>query len=398
MRRISFVAAAAVLSALALTTAAQAAPRQGPAGLAFYIPPRALPGHVHGGLIWERPLTDSAALPHARNTLLLYRSIGIAGHAVAVSGALSVPTGRPPRGGWPVIAYDHGTTGIADVCAPSRDTPSNPAHAYDDYIYPLLERWLRAGYAVVRTDYEGLGTPGVHPYLIGSSAARSTLDIVRAARALDPALSANVVIAGHSQGGQAALFAAALAPTWTPELHIRGTVAFAPASHLAEQSPLTLKIATLEPGISSLVALIVRGLDTADPSADESAMFTPAAAALYPETLTECDGQLSAPNSFGGLAPAAIFNPGADLTVNVPVIDRLDDPENLTISQPVLIEQGLGDTTVFPQYTSQLAAQLAAKGAAVTYHTYTGVTHQGVVTAAATDATAWLTARFGSHG
>ena len=57
------------------------------------------------------------------------------------------------------------------------------------YAYPLLQRWLKAGYAVVRTDYEGLGTPGVHPYLVGRSEGRSVLDAVRAARALDPRLS-----------------------------------------------------------------------------------------------------------------------------------------------------------------------------------------------------------------
>ena len=62
---------------------------------------------------------------------------------------------------------------------------SNPAHGYINYAYPLLQRWLKAGYAVVRTDYEGLGTPGAHPYLIGASEGRAMLDMVRAARKLD---------------------------------------------------------------------------------------------------------------------------------------------------------------------------------------------------------------------
>ena len=75
--------------------------------------------------------------------------------------------------------------------------------------YPLLQRWLKAGYAVVRTDYEGLGTPGVHQYLVGKSEGRSVLDAVRAARALEPRCRKRFVIAGHSQGGHAALFAAA---------------------------------------------------------------------------------------------------------------------------------------------------------------------------------------------
>src|SRR5947208_1260634 len=84
-----------------------------------------------------------------------------------------------------------------------------------------------AGYAVVRTDYQGLGTPGIHQYLVGTAEGRSTLDIVRAARKLDSRVSGRTAIAGHSQGGHAALWGAALAPKWTPELNLRGTVAFA---------------------------------------------------------------------------------------------------------------------------------------------------------------------------
>ena len=108
---------------------------------------------------------------------MLYRSTSPTGAPIAVSGTVAVPKGNAPRGGWPVITWAHGTTGIADACAPSR---ANVLGGYDN---PLLNRWLQAGYAVVRTDYEGLGTPGDHPYLIGVSEGRSVLDMVRAARA-----------------------------------------------------------------------------------------------------------------------------------------------------------------------------------------------------------------------
>ena len=87
----------------------------------------------------------------------------------------------------------------------------------------------------MRTDYQGLGTPGVHPYLIGKAAARSALDIIGAARQLDRHLSKKFVIAGHSQGGHAALWTADYAKRWAPGLKLRGTMAFAPASHIAEQ-------------------------------------------------------------------------------------------------------------------------------------------------------------------
>src|SRR3954453_18317492 len=179
MRR--FHAVLTLLAVLALAAAIPAAAsakiRKGPAGDAFYTPPSKLPGKRHGDLIWARKLTGADALSGARlNELVLYRSISSAGKPIAVSGTVSLPKGKPPKGGWPVISYAHGTTGIADACAPTRDTGKATVTPLNLYIDPLLERWLKAGYAVVRTDYEGLGTPGAHPYLVGTSEGRSVLD------------------------------------------------------------------------------------------------------------------------------------------------------------------------------------------------------------------------------
>lgn len=182
---------------LSATASAAKKPKQGPAGAAFYA---GKGGKKHGDLIWWRKETGSDALKNASsNRLVLYRSQGV-GKNVAVSGSVAVPKGRAPKGGWPVITWAHGTTGLADSCAP---TVNGDLTAY---IHPLLQTWLKKGWAVVRTDYEGLGTPGsVHPYLIGKSEGQGVLDIVRAARQLDPRIGRKVVISGHSQGGQAAL-------------------------------------------------------------------------------------------------------------------------------------------------------------------------------------------------
>jgi pimeloyl-ACP methyl ester carboxylesterase len=391
----------AVGAALALAVSAPALAkttnkvRTGPAGAAFYVPPSPLPGHGHGDLVWARKLTGAAVAPGAASTkVVLYRSTGVDGKPTAVSGIVSVPKGKAPKAGWPVITYDHGTTGIADQCAPSRDVAGTPVHPYNSYVLPLLTRWLKAGYAVVRTDYEGLGTPGVHPYLIGSSEGRSTLDMVRAARDLDPRISAKqVIISGHSQGGHAALFAAALAPTWTPELTIKGTVAFAPASHLDEQIPLTTALTTPGGGLSGLVSLIARGVATATPSFDLNALLGDQARTFYPQTLAQCLPELSAPTSFGGLAPKDLFQPGADLA---PVAKLLDaqDPSHLKLRTPLLIEQGAADTTVFPQFTDQLATELKANGESrLTYTKVPGVDHADIVTAGAKAATAWIAER-----
>lgn len=379
----------ALAAALVLAAPAQAKVRTGPAGEAFYTPPATLPKGAHGTPVWQRKLTGPAVLKDAkRNTLLLYRSQAVDGKAVAVSGTVAVPKGPAPKGGWPVVTWAHGTIGIADACAPSK--VGMPA-TYDS---PLLRRWLKAGYAVVRTDYEGLGTPGEHPYLIGVSEGRSVLDMVRAARKLDPAIGKRVVVAGHSQGGQAALWAGSLARKWTPELTLRGTLAFAPVSHLGEQGRL-LTALTTPSNLSGLAAMIVRGIDVANPGLGVGNLLSDRAKALYPQIGEKCLPALQQPDSFGGVAPAELFRAGAPLD---PVFAALDanDAETLTIRGPVLVEQGLADTTVFPNFTSQLIGALKGRGVDVTYKTYEGTDHAGVVIRKpiADDAFAWVRKRF----
>ncbi|HET6548869.1 MAG TPA: alpha/beta fold hydrolase, partial [Solirubrobacter sp.] len=359
------VLVAGILSFFVLAIPANAAKvHKGPAGDAFYTPPATLPKGPHGTPVWQRKLTGAAKLKKARsNRLLLYRSDG-----GVVSGTVAVPKGKAPKRGWPVISWAHGTVGSADVCAPSR------VGTQGNYDSPLLNRWLKAGFAVVRTDYPGLGTPGPHPYLIGASEGHSVLDMVRAARKLDRHLSRNVVIAGHSQGGQAALFAASLAPKWTPELKVRGTVAFAPVSHLGEQGAL-LRALTTPSNLSALAALIVRGIDIANPQLGIQGLLTDQAKLLYPQLDTKCLSDLAKPDSFGALAPANLFRPDADLAPVIAALNADDDPETLKIRGPVRIEQGKADTTVFPNFTDQLVGELRAK---VSYKTYAGVDHGGV--------------------
>jgi pimeloyl-ACP methyl ester carboxylesterase len=383
------VIVAGCLAGAALAAKHPAAPTKGPSGLKFYSPGK-LPAGPHGTLIWARPLHSPAALAHATNSTVLYKQVGVRGKLVAVSGIVSVPKGTPPKGGWPVITYAHGTTGIAPACAPSRDTgPSSGAHGADIGAAPLLNGWIKDGYAVVRTDYEGLGGPGVHPYLIGRSEGYGVLDIVRAARQLVPTLSNRIVISGHSQGGHAALWAASLAPRYTPDLHLLGTVAFAPQSHTAEEASLLRSIPSTS--LTGLSAMILRGLSVGYPSLDITSILTPQGAALYPQTLTKCLDALDQPNSLGGLPLNKLIDPNADLTPEIKDL-ALNDPENLKIKGPVLLEQGLADVTVIPAFDQALSQELAKNGAKVTYHTYAGVDHGGVLNAAAKDAAGFLRA------
>jgi fermentation-respiration switch protein FrsA (DUF1100 family) len=389
MSRLLPVAAAALVLAAAAPAHA-ATVEKGPAGDAFYTPPAALPKGPHGTPVWQRKLSGPAVLKSAKsNTLLLYRSTSVDGKTTAVSGTVAVPKGKAPKGGWPVVSWAHGTIGAADACAPSKIAmPAN-------YDAALLNRWLKAGYAVVRTDYEGLGTPGPHPYLIGTSAGRSVLDMVRAARKLDDRIGKRVLLAGHSQGGHAALFAGALARKWTPELTVRGTLAFAPASHLGEQGAL-LRSLTSPSGLSGLASMIVYGVDVANPALGVQGLLSDRAKALYPEIEQRCLGALGQPDSFGGLAPADFFRADVDVAPIVAALNRDDDPESLKVGGPVLIEQGLADTTVFPNFTNDLVKEYKGRGVKVTYKTYTGVDHAGAVlnTKVSANAVAWVKQRF----
>src|SRR5687768_9368102 len=138
---------------------------------------------------------------------------------IPVSGTLYLPSGAAPSGGWPLLAWGHGTAGIADTCAPSWTT-----HDTRDATY--LNRWLAAGFAVVVTDYQGLGGPGPHPYLYWQAEARSLLDSARAAlRARPKVISNRVIVAGQSQGAGAALGVAMLAHEYAPDVHVLGIVA-----------------------------------------------------------------------------------------------------------------------------------------------------------------------------
>lgn len=365
-------------------------PRKGPKGAKFYKPPKNMP-KGHGKLIWQRKATKLAPIAGAKwNRTVLYTSKSPQGKRIAVSGSVSVPKGKPPKGGWPLISYAHGTTGTADSCAPSRAGTKSMVAPYIDYVDPELQAWIKAGYAIARTDFQGLGTPGPHPYLVGVSEGRGVLDIARAARQLNRGVGKRFLIAGHSQGGQSALFAGSLAEKWTPDLKLRGVVSYAPASHMKEQANL-LPALKQPSSLSALASLIFEGAATTSDAIVVSDILTPEAQALYPQIKTKCLPELAEPDSFGGLAPAKLLAPGADLDPLYQALENMNPA--VKINSPILLAQGLSDTTVFPAFTDLLNGQLVQLQDSVNYITFPGVTHSEVVGAAEGDAMAFFKKR-----
>jgi hypothetical protein len=216
--RRSVLGVAAALCALILAPSAGAA-LNGPAGNAFYTPPNPLPAGSPGDIVWARtaPSIDANSTAYK----ILYRSTGVSGAAIVVSGAVLVPNAAWTGGGTrPLTAYASGTQGWADSCAPSREMDSN---SFDEGF--AVTNMLAKGWAVVVTDYPGLGTPGDHQYNVGISEGHAILDSLRAATRLpETGLSATtkMAIEGYSQGGGGAGWAAQQKTSYAPSLNLVG--------------------------------------------------------------------------------------------------------------------------------------------------------------------------------
>jgi hypothetical protein len=142
---------------------------------------------------------------------------------------VAAPAEAAPGDGRDIVSWAHGLTGLQDRCAPSRGF-----RFFGHDFYELAPDIVGEGYVGVATDYEGLGTPGMHPYLVGASEGRGVLDIVKAAQQIEEAgASDRVVVWGLSQGGHSALFAGEIAPSWAPELEVLGVAATAPGGELS---------------------------------------------------------------------------------------------------------------------------------------------------------------------
>ena len=203
----------------------------------FYLPPDPLPDCAPGAILRAERM-DAYLVPGLRiraNTWrVLYRSTSATGEPTAVSGTVLIPRGRSskPR---PLIGYAVGTHGIGDTCAPSRLFARGL-----EWEAGLIAMVLARGWAVALTDYQGLGTPGDHTYMVGRALGPNVLDIMRAARSLDPdtlPVEGPAAIVGYSEGGAAAAWAAQLQPTYAPDVPLVAVAAGAAAANLEAAGP-----------------------------------------------------------------------------------------------------------------------------------------------------------------
>jgi alpha-beta hydrolase superfamily lysophospholipase len=372
---------------IAAATAALSIP-SGPFGDAFYTPPRLLPSANEGSIVRAQPLSGGSALPSAANNYrMLYETLSSNGVFIAISGTLAIPNGAAPPRGWPVISYAHGTVGNAPECAPSRRPKPNVEQR-------MLDEFVQRGYAVAQTDYEGNGTPGIHPYMVAATLARDVTDIVISSRELDPQIGRDWVAMGHSEGGSVALATAAIGQRLAPNLNLLGAVAYAPVVN--PEATLAYELHSDSPsGALAIVALLIEGFATVDPRVVPSQILEPQFLPLLTELQQHCIDDLMEHSAWSSTIPTTVFRPQGQDAVEALYADlRQNDATYFLISVPTLILNGVSDMMVSSERTMILADRFRRNGTPVTFKAYSGATHDSVLDASVNDVAPWLAQRF----
>ncbi|HET7714485.1 MAG TPA: lipase family protein [Bauldia sp.] len=374
------VAAAAILGALSVVNASA------DGGRFYEVSPADLAGPP-GSLIRVEGLPH-VELTRAMAYRILYRSTGLRGEPIAVSGLAVVPFRAPPAAGWPIVAWAHGTTGIVPKCAPSlRPEPIKGI--------PGINEIISGDFVLAATDYPGLGAGTIHPYLVGVSEGRAVLDSVRAVRALQGARAGNrIALIGHSQGGHAVLWATQIWRRYAPELELVGTAALAPATelgHLFSDDIHRLAgriLSALVMGSWSSPGIYGAPLDLILPQSEDGAI-----ARIADNCIDQLAGELGdlrankrIPADFLKASPTEVEPWRSLVAANRPAVD----PSGV----PYYIGQGTADTTVDPPVTENFVERMCAAGSVVRLEMFPGKTHRSVRKAAAPAAVAWIRDRF----
>ena len=355
-----------------------------PAAAQFYdVDPSEVPGKP-GTVI--RIEAFQASPRGAQAYRVLYRSVGLDGEPIAVSGTVIHPLGQPPAAGRNVVAWAHPTTGVARKCAPSLWP-----RMFDEI--PGLDEMLERGYVIAATDYPGLGTAGIHPYMIGESEGRAVLDAVRAAVAMpETGAIARFAVWGHSQGGHAALYAGELAHRYAPDLALLGVAAAAPASYLG---PL------FEADINSTDGRVLAAYALWSWS---SVYRVPLETVLRPQALpalrkvaSDCIEAIN--QALGALMAERPLQKAflkGDLTKIEPwrTFIARNTPGHAPSGVPYFLAQGTADQIVRPAIAARFMQALCQQGAPVRFVSLPGTSHTAVARGSARAAVAWMTDRF----
>jgi pimeloyl-ACP methyl ester carboxylesterase len=335
-----------------------------------------------GKLVRSEPAKDYDLPPGVTATRILYHSRTADGRDALASGMVLVPYGKPPPGGWPLLAWSHGTSGVDKQCAPSR--MKRLFYNWEGlYEYPLM------GYAVVATDYVGLGTDGKHAYIDMTSNGTDVINSVPAAHAAVPNLSDKWIAIGHSQGGLSVMGVAELEGK-IRDPNFLGTVALAGASDL--QDGIESVVQAKQPVLNGLLAFTVYGAKSVYPDLDLHQVFTDKALAAYNKSVT--DGCSAAAGAFSEVPADEMFKTSWRDSKPLQKFFARNQPGMKPTYGPMLIVTGGTDPLFTEKASQKVAERLCKAGQSVQRNVYPGLAHDPLVYGSLPDQLKWIAARF----
>lgn len=340
----------------------------------FYDVPQPLPEGKPGDLIRSESF-DDYDLPLSVNVLrILYHSRSATGEDVASSGVVLFPADKkPPAGGWPVIAWAHGSIGVARSCAPS--LRRNLLHG------PFLSMYVNLGYAVVASDYTGLGTSFRNSFTDAPSNATDVIASIPAARAAVPQLGSRWVVMGAAEGGLTAL---ALAER-QGDNHDPSYLGALAISNLVGASEVVQDSAYRTSGIK-IVSLIF-GTKTVFPKFQISDVLTGKGLELYQAVEQSCSDL----GAVTDIPAVDAVKPGWDQ--NNPLREYLDrsTPGRTRPTGPILVISGAQTAA---NSTSQSITRMCRTGDHVQWQQYPELDPGEVLGDSVRDQIAWIESRF----
>lgn len=347
----------------------------------FYDAPASLASTRPGALLRQEAFAGYTLPAGARAVRILYHSQDADGRDVATSGVVLIPAGTPPAGGWPIIAWAHGTSGVARQCAPSL---MKDVYYGEEGLLPMV----RAGYAVVATDYHGLGVGGPHQYVNKQAQALDVIHSIPAARAAVPELGARWVVDGHSQGGMAAWGVAELERTRADPGYL-GAVAVAPGVKLREALGRTA--GSTAPGF--YIDYIAWAVNALTPSFQASDMLTGTALERYGDLTTKGCFYYGYASSLGD-APPPPLKAGWERTPAAERFFQASEVGQAPIAGPLFVIAGEGDRTVPVDGVRATVKEACGRGVSLRFRTYPGLDHDATMEKSTPDQLAWIAERF----
>lgn len=383
-------------------------PRRRAAALAALTLPAALAPTVSaradapapGTVLASAPLPAKLWVPGttAKAFRLTYQTTDAHGRPARSTGEVFIPKGTAPAGGWPVISWAHGTSGLGDSCAPSLAGPALPERDL-----PYLATWMKQGYAIVASDYAGLGTPGLPAYLNGRSTAHNIVDMVKAGRgfaarklSVRERLSRDWAVIGQSQGAGAAIYTARYATRFGgPELRYRGAVGTGTPAYIEKIVDLVGPQfpPSLGPGTTAYLAYIFAALRSVHPELGINGILTATGRKYLAMAETTCVDDFE--NDLKGVSVTSFFTKPVMTLPRFTAVaqDYLAMPES-GFDKPFFMGHGLLDTDVPYVLTAPYVAVLLGNHQPLTFKTYPS-DHSGTLIKSQADTVPFVARLFG---